>query len=140
MERGDIGSLVGERAHPVGGEEAGEDASVLVVGHAVHEGDGAEAEQLGNAVTPQETQDVLLLEGGVRRVGEGVQEELEIALGPGILVEVAEDWQEEVAELGSNGRERRTLGKASGARSFRRRRLMPSAKCVMWRGRNATPT
>ena len=100
VERGDVCGLVGERAHPVGGEEAGEDASVLVVGHAVHESDAAEAEQLGNAVAPQQTQNVLLLEGGVRRVGEGVEEELQVALGPGVFVELAEDGQVEVAELG----------------------------------------
>lgn len=100
VERGDVCGLVGERAHPVGGEEAGEDASVLVVGHAVHEGDAAEAEQLGNAVAPQQTQNVLLLEGGVRRVGEGVEEELQVALGPGVFVELAEDGQVEVAEAG----------------------------------------
>ena len=131
VERRDVGGLVGECAHPVGGEEAGEDTSVLIVGHAVHEGDGAEAEHLGDAVAAQQTQDVLLLEGDVRRVREGVQEQLEIALGPGILVEVAEDGKEEVTELEFNECNGRTLGKASGARSFRRRRLMPSAKWVM---------
>lgn len=53
VERRDVGGLVGECAHPVGGEEAGEDTSVLIVGHAVHEGDGAEAEHLGDAVAAQ---------------------------------------------------------------------------------------
>ena len=92
--------LVGDGAHPVVGEEAGEDAAVLVVRHAVHQHRRGEAEVLRRAVLAEKAQHVLLLPHAHAGFGrEGGEEELEVLLGPLVLAEVAEVGQEQVLEL-----------------------------------------